>query len=166
LTPTMTSAGQHLQSVPDSKDPLDSCVSTGSLARICLLLAMISGVGCHPLQNYQAVEAATLEFHSRMATSADDAIYDTASNEFTEAATRKFIHAYFSRIRRKLGSCSVARTTSLLANSTFGSASMVTVQQETVCVNGNLREAFIWRFEAGKPKLYRYIAESPVLLLD
>jgi hypothetical protein len=104
--------------------------------------------------------------HGRIARGEDGLIYQEADQAFKANLTEDTEHAFFSRVRRKLGACSYAvpAAWSVVTSST---GTQVRLTYQGRCVNGLMREVLIWRVLDGqRATLIGYRADSSALLTD
>ena len=133
-----------------------------------LLTIVLFGVllsGCSTQKDFQQAERATDEFHMQFAKGSYGEIYDTSDSAIKKSATREQMIAMLQRVNRKLGACGDPQRQSFVVNyNTNGT--FVTMVYTRKCANGQLEENFIWRIQDGKPILYGFHFNSPVLATD
>ena len=132
------------------------------LALATVLLALC---GCSAKADYQAAKTATDNFHQQMAAANYAAIYDVTNSGFRANTSRETLIGFLKRINRKLGPCGEASQQGFNVNYNTGGA-FVTLSYSRKCAKAELEEQFVWQIEGGKALLFRYNADSPVLLTD
>ena len=111
--------------------------------------------------------AATDTFHTRFATAQDDQIYFESDVVWRDAIGLNTERSLFSRIRRKIGTCSYRGPLGSRTNFNVNSAdAVVGLTYQAKCTNGPMRESFTWRISSGRAQLVAYKAASNVLLAD
>jgi hypothetical protein len=132
------------------------------------LLAAI-GLAYYSYAKWQYVPAAVAEtvlFHQWFEAEKDADIYWTADPAWRRAVSEEVQHAFFNRIRRKMGACRYSGP--LGWTLTFTPAGTVLVMGGRAdCEHDSLQEVFTWRMTArGRPMLVSYQANSPLRLTD
>ncbi len=121
--------------------------------------------GCSSQKDFQQAERATDEFHMQFAKGSYGEIYDSSDKPIKTSATREQMIGMLQRINRKLGPCGDPNRQGFNVNYNTG-GTFVTMVYTRKCANGQLEENFVWRIQGGKPILYGYHFNSPVLATD
>ena len=113
-----------------------------------------------------AAVSATDLFHLRLARGEDALIYQEADPAFKARLTEDTEHAFFSRVRRKLGACSYTGPAAWSVTTNHWGTQVRLIYQGR-CTNGLVREVLIWRVLDGqKAALMGFSADSSALLTD
>jgi hypothetical protein len=135
------------------------------MKRLALLLGVVVICACSMSKDVDIARRAAEEFHQQVAAGQDDTVYDAADLAYKESVSRETNHAFFLRIRRKMGVFKSNKNTSYFLNKTTN-GTFVRLQYKTECANGDLDEEFLWRIEGAHAVLVRYQANNPLLLTD
>ena len=101
-------------------------------------------------------------FHRQIGEGECPVAYDATDQAYRESMTREAHSRLFAEIRRKMGVIKNSTNTGYFINaSTKGT--LVRLQYNTQCTNGELSEGFVWRIAGGRAILIRYEASSPIL---
>lgn len=130
------------------------------------LLAFLACSSCGVQKGYEIAVQASNEFHQRLGAGQDDLIYNQASDRFQQATSRDVVKGYFSRIRRKMGTCGSYEVTKWFVRADVVQGTFATLSYRATCAKGTLDESFQWHIVDGKATLDQYTAQSPLLLVD
>lgn len=110
--------------------------------------------GICPSKDFRAAQQAAQQFYGRMANGQYDAIYDDASADLKNAATRDSLISFLTQVNEQLGAC---RAASLVGDDySRKGGRFVGLVYERKCTHGDVNERFAWRIADGKASLRGY----------
>jgi hypothetical protein len=125
--------------------------------------ALFSLSACSAMKEKEAGEAEVARFHSLYDTDQGAAIYDDAGGELKAAASRDEFGKMLGTAHQRLGNVRKANQTGWKVN--YGtSGNVIVFNYTTDFALGRGEEEFVYRVEAGKPRLAGYHITSPALL--
>jgi hypothetical protein len=133
------------------------------MKRVLALSVLLAA--CHPLQDASQVDAAVEQFHTRLASGDDDAIYREAGPEYQRSLDAQTNRNFLARVRRKMGTPGRATRTGYNVMYNPGGAT-VNTQYQVSYSNGAAAETFVWRVKDGKATLLGFTINSPLMLTD
>jgi hypothetical protein len=130
-----------------------------------LLSALALLPGCPFRPDYSAAAEACALFHRQVDGGQYGSVYDGAATGLRSSLDRERLVGFLRRITRKMGKCDGA--TVGFAGYKVGSPGIFIMTRATRrYANGQLSEQFVWLMVGGKPTLFRYNADSRLLLTD
>jgi len=129
------------------------------LAGFACLLVIVS---CHAKQDASIAESALGQLHNHLTGQEDDQIFADAAPEYQKSMNVEANHAFFNRIRRKLGAPHASKPISIQVNH-MPAGTFMLCQFQTSFDKGNAQENVTWHLQDGKPRLVVYQVISPLL---
>jgi len=153
--------------------PLPAIPSTPkkqSRTRLIVLLCLSAAVaavilwslGKGAFHDYRLASAAVEHFHEELNNSDYNGIYEDASDEFRQSASRDDVIKLVEKVHQRMGNSGKTSAAGFDVNWKNG---LTTIDQvlETEFANGHAQENFVWILQQGQLRLYNYHIDSPLL---
>jgi hypothetical protein len=120
---------------------------------------------CNPFKDYRLATKAAEDFHRRFDANQYQTIYNDADPTFRISMSQDIETKFLSRIKRKMGTCPLGDLTGF-NETTNMNGTIILANYQMQCSNGIMTENFEFHLVNGVPKLSKYNAQSPLLLVD
>lgn len=139
---------------------------TRLIVLLCLSALVVAvilwSLGKGAFQDYRLASAAAEHFHQQLNTADFDGIYEDASDEFRQSATRDDVIKLLEKVHQRLGNAGKTSSVGFHVNWKNGRTTIDQVL-ETEFANGHAQENFVWITQQDQFQLYNYHIDSPLL---